>query len=187
MLTEEREALSKLLRERQGELGITFPLRLGSLSQVRRYYILQTSKTLHAAIIARQHWTNMHMHRHNLYLLSNFPHCCNTQHVYKAPIVVDAASLQPKKRKSSGEYHDRQSFPSVCVHAAPVLLSPVKTNGQINTWLTQVPWGKLMVRVFTYKLHPAETATFSAADSQFAGIYGNLLSLPIGTMDFYCW
>lgn len=37
MLTEEREALSKLLREGEGELGITFPLRLGSLSQARRY------------------------------------------------------------------------------------------------------------------------------------------------------
>lgn len=35
-----------------------------------------------------------------------------------------------------------------------------------------------MARMFTYKLHPVGTATFSAEDSQFAGMHGNLLSSP---------
>lgn len=57
-LTEKREAPSTLLTEREGELEITFPLRLGSLSRARRYYLtfseLQTPECSHAAVIGGQ-------------------------------------------------------------------------------------------------------------------------------------
>ena len=56
----------------------------------------------------------------------------------------------------------------VCVCACGAEpLSLVKTNGKINTWLTQVPRGKMMARMFTYKLHPAGTATFPAEGLSF--------------------
>lgn len=79
------------------------------------------------------------------------------------------------------------SLSPLCVcTCSPVPLSLLKTNEQINTWLTWVPWGKLMVSVFTYKLHPAGTATFSAADCQFAGIYEKLLSMSGPQLNSVC-
>ncbi len=174
--------MSKLFWEREEEVRITFPLRLGSLSQSINF------KNLSACMPPSSSMNNTGqtctctdtISMSSLNFLTASPH-----HALRS---VSVASLQPKEQ-SSGAYNIMtRNLSLVCVCTwSPVLLSLVKTNEQINTWLTQLPWGKMKVRVFTYKLHPAGTATFSAADYQFSGIYGNLLSLPINAMCFYCW
>lgn len=55
----------KAPRRKTESLGPLFPLRLSSHSRARRYsftvFKLQKPECLHGAIIATQHWTNMHM------------------------------------------------------------------------------------------------------------------------------
>lgn len=147
------------------------------------------SPSLHATITARQQWTSIHRHHH--YFSSGFSSLSqHTTNPNIALIPVGAALLQPKEKPSEAYNIMTGSLSPLCVcvcTGSPVPLSLLKTNGQINTWLTWVPWGKLMVSVCTYKLRPAGTATFSALDCQFAGIYGKLLSMSSGTMGSCCW
>lgn len=166
MLTEKREAQNKLLREGEVSSGSRFPWDL-VLSHRRESINLHSPNFKKPKCLRR---ANMHMYKHNFYLFPDSPqHSMSTTHTHTC-----------QKNNPLGHIISWQAvfLFCVCVHAGLALPSLGKTNGQTNTWLTQVPWRKMMASVFTYKLHPAGTATFTAQSCQFAGICGNLLNSP---------
>lgn len=119
------------------------------------------------------------MYKHNLYLIPDLPQRSMSTSCTVPPVTT------AKKNNPPGHIISWQAEFVFCVCACgPEPLSLVKTNGKINTWLIQVPQGKMMARMFTYKLHPAENATFPAEGCHFAGICGNLLSSPCLQLGF---
>lgn len=161
-----------------------FLLRLGS--QGKWHHLLSPKlkpRCLHPTIIIRHHQADKHMPRHPHHLFFHFPQ--HPAHSPEAQIHPSVASPQPKEQ-ASRVYNIRQNFSSLCV-PAPVLLSLVKINRQINTWLTQVVLREDDGDGVYLQTLPGWEATFSADNSERLH-YGNLLSIAIGTIVFfYCW
>lgn len=99
-------------------------------------YILQASKTRGLACrhCYKTTWTDVHMHGHSLHLLAD---CLNTQQVHT--VHSDSEVLPGCSQKKNPLEHIISWQAEFLLHVCTCSLVPLsllKTNGQINTWLT---------------------------------------------------
>ena len=187
----------KLLGEREGELGISFPWDLAHSHRRDGISLHSPSfrKCLHGAIIGEQHQASMHRHYISVSSLA-FP---DTKHIHILHWYLQVLPHYSKKKKKTyppGQIISWQGVllcVCVCVWVcvctcSPVPLSPAKTNEQINTWLTQVPCGEKWRRGclptnFTQLGRPPPLQQTVRLQE----FVRNLLSFPIVAMGLYCW